>query len=84
MKTIKLLGILLIISFKLYSQGSNNDFDYDNEDFNIIFRELGISAFKFPVQHNSNQIFDIVIEEYENKELIKKISIIDVSKVAFG
>lgn len=83
MKTIKLTVIFLIFTCKLYSQGMNNDFDYDKEDLNIIFRELGVNMSKFPIQQNANQFMDIIIEEYENKELIKRISVIDATKKLF-
>ena len=84
MKTIKLVGILLIFTSNLYSQGTNNDFDYDKEDLNVIFKELGISTFKFPIKQSASQLLNIIVEEYENKELIKKISIIDDVKQTFG
>jgi hypothetical protein len=83
MKTIKLICFFLIFTLELFSQGTNNDFDYDKEDFNVIFKELGISTFKFPIKQNPNQLFNIIIEEYENGELIKKISVIEDSKSAF-
>ena len=83
MKAIKLIGILLICTFNLYSQGTNNDFDYDKEDLNVIFKELGISTFKFPIKQSHDQLLNIIIEEYENKELIKKISVIEDVKNGF-
>ena len=84
MKTLKLIGILLIFSFTLYSQGTNNNFNYDKEDLNVIFKELGISTFKYPIKQSPDQLVNFIIEEYENKELIKKISVIDDTKQAFG
>lgn len=83
MKTLKLIGIVLSFTINLYSQGMNNNLDYDKEDLNIIFKELGISTFKFPVKQSSDQIMDIVLEEYENKELINRISIIDETQKSF-
>lgn len=83
MKTIKLIGFLLIFTFNLYSQGINNNFEYDKEDLNIIFKELGVTTFKFPIKQTPNQLFNIIIEEYENKQLIKKISVIEKIKTAF-
>ena len=77
MKTLKLIGILLIFPFTLYSQGTNNNFNYDKEDLNVIFKELGISTFKYPIKQSPDQLVNFIIEEYENKELIKKISVID-------
>ena len=83
MKAIKLILILLFFTPDLFAQGTNNDFDYDKEDLNVIFKELGISTFKFPIKQTPDQLLNIIIEEYENKELIKKISVIEDVKSAF-
>ena len=79
-----MIGILLSLSVKLIGQGTNNNFDYDRDDFNVIFKELGITTFKFPIKQSSDQLLNIVIEEYENKRLLKTISLIDEGKKAFG
>jgi hypothetical protein len=86
MKTLKLLIIILLINLNYisgYSQGTNNDFEYDKEDLNVIAKELGIQAFKFPIEQKKDELIDIIIEQYENKKLIKKLSIIDEYKKAF-
>ena len=84
MKTIKIIGVFLVLAVKLNAQGTNNNFDYDNEDFNMIFKELGITTFKFPIKQSTDQLLNIVIEEYENKNLLSSVSIIDYAKSAFG
>ena len=83
MKTISIIVFSLIFTVKLYSQGTNNNFDYDKDDFNVIFKELGISTFKFPIKQGSDQLLNIVFEEYEDKKLTKKISVIDDTKQTF-
>jgi hypothetical protein len=83
LKVIKIMGMFLFFSVNLSAQGLNNNFDYDKEDFNVIFKELGITTFKFPVKQSVNQIFNIVIEEYEDKKLINSISVIDDVKGQF-
>lgn len=75
--------ILLFISFTSFSQGTNNDFEYDKQDFNLITKELGFYTFKFPVKQAKDQLFDIVVEEFENGKLLKTISIIDDTKDEF-
>ena len=83
-KAIRLMGLFLVVVIKLNAQGSNNYFDYDRDDFNVIFKELGISTFKFPIKQDSNQIMNFVFEEYEDKKLLNAISIIDDAKSLFG
>jgi len=78
------MGIILLFSVKLNAQGTNNKFAYDEQDFNVIFKELGITTFKFPVKQSSNQLLNIVIEEYEDKKLLNSISVIDEAKKTFG
>ena len=77
LKAMLIVGVLLIFTIDFYAQGTNNNFDYDNEDFNVIFKELGLTTFKFPVKQSINQLFNIVIEEYEDKKLLNSISVID-------
>jgi len=84
LKAINIIGVLLFFAVKLNAQGTNNKFDYDEEDFNVIFKELGIITFKFPVKQNANQLLNIVIEEYEDKKLLNSISVIDEAKKTFG
>jgi hypothetical protein len=67
----------------VFSQGTNNDFDYDEKDLNIIFSELGFTTFKYPIRQDTNQIFDFVIEEFKNGDLISSRSIIDYTKDQF-
>ena len=83
-RAVKIIGILLVFAFQLNAQGTNNNFDYDKDDFNVIFKELGITTFKFPIKQGTDQLLNIVLEEYENKELIKKVSVIDDVKQSFG
>jgi len=83
MKSVKLTVFFLILSLRLFAQGTNNAFDYDATDFNVILKELGISTFKFPIKQDADQLLNIVLEEYENKELIKKVSVIDDVKQSF-
>ena len=80
MKAMIIMILLWVCTVKLNAQGMNNDFAYDEVDFNMIFGELGIRTFKFPIKQNTNQIFDIIIEEYEDKTLINSISLIDDTK----
>jgi len=84
MKRIGLIFLSLLFSTNLFSQGTNNDFKFDETDFNIIFRTLGINTFKFPVKQSSKQLFNIIIEEYENGKQIKRNSLIDETKENFG
>lgn len=74
---------LVIFSTVAISQGTNNDFDYDKEDLDMISKELGFHTFKFPVRQTNNQLFDFVIEEFENGKLLQTISVIDVAKEKF-
>ncbi|TBN00441.1 hypothetical protein EYD45_14330 [Hyunsoonleella flava] len=71
------------IPFCLFSQGTNNDFEYDKTDLESITSELGFYTFKFPVEQNSQQIYDIVIEEFENGQMINKISLVKDTKEKF-
>ena len=84
LKVVCIMGMLLVFTLKLNAQGTNNKFDYDEVDFNVIFKELGITTFKFPVKQNANQLLNIVIEEYEDKKLLNSISVIDEAKKSFG
>ena len=84
LRAINVMGIILLFSVKLNAQGTNNKFAYDEQDFNVIFKELGITTFKFPVKQSSNQLLNIVIEEYEDKKLLNSISVIDEAKKTFG
>lgn len=85
----KISKILIVISFislnyiNGYSQGTNNDFEYDKVDLNVIAKELGIQTFKFPIEQKENQIIDFVITQYENGKLKRKISIVDELKKTF-
>ena len=84
LKAISIMGVLLFFAVKLNAQGTNNKFAYDEVDFNVIFNELGITTFKFPIKQSTKQLLNIVIEEYEDKKLLNSISIIDEAKKAFG
>ena len=67
-----------------YSQGTNNDFDFDKEDLSFIFSKLGYTAFKFPIKQKSNEYIDFVIEEYIDGKLSKRNSLVQTSKKAFS
>ena len=82
-RLIKTIAVFCFFTVKLNAQGMNNDFEYDKEDFNMLFKELKINTFKFPIKQNSGQILDIIIEEYEDKKLINSISIIGDATKAF-
>ncbi|MEO1438527.1 MAG: hypothetical protein AAFV80_23510, partial [Bacteroidota bacterium] len=69
MKFIFPLLFCFVLSILSIAQGTNNDFDYDQEDLSLLFDELGYSVFKFPVLQQRNEILDVVIEEYRNGEL---------------
>lgn len=78
MKARILLMLMIIFSANtVFSQGNNNELPYDNEDFNYIFKSLGLATFKFPIKQTSKEVFDIVIEEYRAGELKKSTSIIN-------
>ena len=83
LKAISIMGVILLFAVKLNAQGTNNGFAYDEADFNVIFKELGVTTFKFPVKQNANQLLNIVIEEYEGKKLLNSISVIDEAKKSF-
>jgi hypothetical protein len=82
---IKSLQIYFILSasISLFSQGTNNDYKYDEQDFGILFTELGFSTFKFPIKQNTVQIYDFVIEEFKNGELLNSKSVIEDTKEQF-
>ncbi len=73
----------MALSTTLLSQGLNNEVPYDNSDLNIIFKELGISTFKFPIKQDTNQLYDFIIEEYIDGKLVSEKSIIDKAKKIF-
>ncbi|WP_133356254.1 hypothetical protein [Seonamhaeicola sediminis] len=82
---LKTLLFLLTFSISIYtfSQGANNDFEYDKTDLESITKELGFYIFKFPVKQNSKQLYDIEIEEFENGQMINNISLIKDTKGKF-
>jgi hypothetical protein len=84
LKMIPLVGMFLAFAANLNAQGTNNNFEYDNTDMNVIFKELGITTFKFPIKQTTDQMLNIVIEEYEDKKILNSISIIDDAKNIFG
>ena len=83
MKTRLILFIMLFIPFFSFSQGLNNDFDYDKEDLNAILKEIGFVTFKFPVKQDTTQLCDFVIEEYIDGKLISEKSIITAAQKKF-
>ncbi len=84
MKTRLILLIILSSPIFLFSQGLNNDFDYDKEDLNAILKEIGFVTFKFPVKQDTAQLFDFVIEEYINGKLISEKSMITAAQKKFS
>lgn len=74
---------LLMCQCLLLSQGTNNDFDFDTEDLQFLFSKLGYEAFKFPVRQSSGELLDVYIEEYKDKQLSKRISVIDKTNEVF-
>jgi len=84
MKNILTITLLLFVSGLAFSQGINNDFDYDKEDLNFIFNKLGFNTFKLPIKQEQNKYLDFVIEEYRNGKLVQKISLIDSIKVSLS
>ena len=83
LKVIYLLGLFVAFATNINAQGTNNNFEYDMADLNVIFKELGITTFKFPIIQTADQLLNIVIEEYEDKKLLNSISIIDDAKNIF-
>lgn len=80
----RLFFVTLVLSSLLTSaQGLNNDVDYDKEDFNTIFKELGFVTFKFPIKQDSSQLCDFVMEEYIDGKLISERSVIASAKKKF-
>lgn len=78
-----ILIVLLFCPFLSFSQGLNNDFDYDVDDFNTIFKEMGVVSFKFPVKQDTSKFIDFIIEEYINGKLISEKSIIAAANEKF-
>lgn len=83
MKTTLTLFIILSIPFFPFSQGLNNDFEYDRDDLNAILKEIGFVTFKFPVKQDTTQLCDFVIEEYIDGKLISDRSIIATAQKKF-
>lgn len=85
MRYLKLLFTFLSIALisTSYSQGTNNDFRYDDEDLKFLFEKMGFGTFKFPVKQSKNQIFDIVIEEYREGVLTNRQTAIEITNEAF-
>jgi hypothetical protein len=83
MKTKLILLTVLFIPCFSFSQGLNNDFDYDKEDLNTILKEIGFVTFKFPVRQDTTQLCDFVIEEYLNGKLVSEKSVITAAQKKF-
>jgi len=78
MKVRGLLMLMIIFSsITVFSQGNNNKLPYDNEDFKSIFESLGLATFKFPIKQTSEDLFDIIVEEYRAGDLKKTTSTIN-------
>ena len=54
-----LLFIGLLFQAPLHAQGTNNDFDFDQTDFEFLFSKMGYGVFKFPISQSKDQIFDV-------------------------
>ncbi len=83
MKNTSLLLFIICLSFSSFSQGPLNDYEYDKEDLNIIFKELGFTTFKVPIRQNKNQLVDFIFEEYQNGILVNQKSLISDAKIKF-
>ncbi len=71
---------LFFVSSCAYSQGLLNNFQYDKDDLNIIFDEIGFHTFKYPIKQDVNQICDFVIEQYHDGKLVSEKSIVQVTR----
>lgn len=84
MKPIIFLFLLFISNpLFVFSQGINNDFEYDETDIKVITQALGFYTFKFPVSQTGKHLYDIVIEEFENGKMITNHSLINDTKQKF-
>jgi len=83
MKTKFILLFLLASPFFVFTQGLNNEFNYDMEDLNTILKEMGFVTFKFPVKQDATQLYDFIIEEYINGKLINEKSMITTARKKF-
>jgi hypothetical protein len=83
MKMRIILLIMVSIPCFSFSQGLNNDFNYDREDLNAILKEIGFVTFKFPVKQDTTQLCDFVIEEYISGKLISERSVITGAQKKF-
>ncbi|MEM6265038.1 MAG: hypothetical protein AAGI38_21185 [Bacteroidota bacterium] len=79
-----ILYFYLLCPFLIFAQGTNNPYEYDKEDFDLILKELGVSIFKFPVQQSSSNLYDVVVEEYEKNKLISTQSLFTITKESFA
>jgi hypothetical protein len=84
MKATLTLFIILSIPFFSFSQGLNNDFEYDKDDLNAILKEMGFVTFKFPVKQDTTELFDFVLEEYINGKMVSEKSIITSAQKKFA
>lgn len=75
--------IFLLIASTSFGQGTNNDFDFDNQDLKFLFSKLGYGVFKFPVKQSRDQIFDIIVEEYRDGQLSSRKTAIEITAEAF-
>lgn len=81
-----LMYTLLLISFmctNALSQGINNDFDFDRQDFEYLFNKLGYGVFKFPITQSKEEVYDIIVEVYREGQLESKHTAIENAKEAF-
>ncbi len=75
--------LILIVSLSLFmtnlsfSQKTNNNFEFDTEDFTNLFKEKGINVFKFPFNRTIGEYISISYEIYEYGKLIEKRNIIE-------
>lgn len=85
MKNIIISAILLIaVCGSINAQGTNNEFEFDKTDFEMLFEKLGYHVFKFPVQQSKKQLFDIVFEEYRDGELESRVTVLEQTNASFG
>lgn len=84
MKPLIFAFICLLFSYNpVHGQATNNDFEYDKEDFEFIFSKLGFDAMKFPIKQQQSEILDVVIEEYRGGVLSSKKTAIGITNETF-
>ncbi|MGQ1786161.1 MULTISPECIES: hypothetical protein [unclassified Saccharicrinis] len=85
MKNLVLIfGLSLLTAGLTFSQGTNNDYEFDTEDLSNIFDEMGINVFKFPFELKKGEYISVSYEMYENGKRIKQRNIVEDIQVENG